>query len=192
MSPLGRQWFSLEQYDPASLRRDPETMGEIHRLMLDGTRRAAPVLDAFLDAVGARHGIGLGKIALLGFSQGTMLALHVALRRAESVACVLGYSGALVGAQELDAEIVSRPPVMLIHGEADEVVPVEALDAARRALVANGVHVEAPPPPTACRTGSTRWGWCSAAASSPSISRRSDGGRGRASTSAFVRCAGGR
>lgn len=128
MAPFGRQWFSLQNRDPAAL--------------LGGVRMAAPILDGFLDAELERHGLGDDRLVLIGFSQGTMMALFVALRRARPCAAVLGYSGALIGAEALPEEIASRPPVLLVHGEADEVVPPQALPAAAAALEANGVAVE--------------------------------------------------
>ena len=71
------------------------------------------------------------------------MALHVALRRARPAACVLGYSGALIGPVELAAEIKSRPPVLLIHGDADPVVAFSAMAAAQAALKAVSVPVTA-------------------------------------------------
>ena len=127
MGPFGRQWFSFAD-------RTPETI-------LAGTRAAAAILDAFLDEALAARGLGERDLALAGFSQGTMMALHVALRRPEAVAGVLGYSGALVGAEELGAEIRSRPPVLLVHGDADPVVPYAELKRAETALKAAGVPV---------------------------------------------------
>jgi phospholipase/carboxylesterase len=106
MAPMGRQWFSLQNRDPAAL--------------LAGVRMAAPVLSAFLDAE-------------LDF---------VALRRARACAALVGYSGALIGDEAMPEEIASRPPVLLVHGEADEIVPVQALPAAMAALKANSVPVE--------------------------------------------------
>ncbi len=120
MAPFGRQWFSLQDRRPES--------------MLEGVQRAAPLLDAYLDHLLERHRLSPADMALLGFSQGTMMALHLAPRRAEPLAAVLGYSGALVAPERLEREVVARPPVMLVHGDADEVVPVEALFAAVAAL----------------------------------------------------------
>jgi phospholipase/carboxylesterase len=128
MAPFGRQWFSLQELDPAAI--------------LGGVRLAAPVLDAFLDAELERHGLGDDRLALVGFSQGTMMALFVTLRRTKPCAAVVGYSGALIGAEALPEEIASRPPVLLVHGEADEIVPVAALPAAVAALRASSVPVE--------------------------------------------------
>lgn len=128
MAPFGRQWFSLRERRPAAL--------------LAGARACAPALDAFLDAELRAAGLGPRQLALVGFSQGTMLALHVALRRAPALAAVLGFSGALLGAECLADEVVARPPVFLVHGDADEVVPVAALHAAVQGLQAGGVPVQ--------------------------------------------------
>lgn len=127
MAPYGHQWFSLQD-------RNPE-------MILAGMRASAPMLDAFIDEQLARTGLSERDLALVGFSQGTMMSLHVGLRRAQPIAGILGYSGALVGAEALAAEIRSRPPVLLVHGDADPVVPFAALAAAERALAAAGVNV---------------------------------------------------
>jgi phospholipase/carboxylesterase len=129
MAPLGRQWFSLQD-------RDPE-------LLLAGAAAAAPCLDAFLDAELASHGLADDRLALVGFSQGTMTALHTALRRPRPCAVIVGFSGALLKPEVLAAEIRSRPPVLLVHGDADMVVPFAALAQAEAALRANGVPVTA-------------------------------------------------
>ena len=127
MAPMGRQWFSLQDFSMAS--------------MLSGARLAAPILDGFIDAELERHGLGADKLALVGFSQGTMMALHVGLRRAATCAAIVGFSGLLVGPETLAEEIKSRPPVLLVHGQADEVVPFQAMPAAVAALNANQVPV---------------------------------------------------
>lgn len=124
----GRQWFPLTLRDPTEYWR--------------GVAVAGPLLDAFLDAELARLGLPPQRLALVGFSQGTMMALHVAPRRKVEPACVVGYSGIIAGPENLQGEIVSRPPVMLIHGEADEVIPVAALHLTREALAAAGLTVE--------------------------------------------------
>jgi len=128
IAPHGRQWFSVADRTPAR--------------MLAGIRVAAGAVDAFLDAEAARLGLGPERVALMGFSQGAMTALFAGLRRRPGPAAILAYSGRLVGAESLAAEIRSRPPVLLVHGEADEVVPVEGSRVAERALEAAGVPVE--------------------------------------------------
>jgi phospholipase/carboxylesterase len=141
MAAVGRQWFSLSRYDPDQLRRQPHTMGSVHDAMAEGVDAAAPLLDAYLEDVMAREGIGGDRLALLGFSQGCMMALHVGLRRLPPVAAVLGYSGALVGAGDLTGGPRAKPPVMLIHGEDDPVVPFPAQAAAAEALTRAGLTV---------------------------------------------------
>jgi phospholipase/carboxylesterase len=128
MAPFGRQWFSLQDRSPDAI--------------LAGVRAAAPILDGFLDAALAKRGLSERSLALVGFSQGTMTSLYVGLRRAQASAGILGYSGALIGAETLSQEIRARPPVLLVHGDADEVVPPQALPLAAEGLEAAGVPVE--------------------------------------------------
>jgi phospholipase/carboxylesterase len=108
--------------------------------MLAGIGRTAPLVDRFIDAELARCGLDDGKLALVGFSQGTMMSLHVGPRRKRPVAAILGFSGALVAAPA--AEAAGRPPVMLIHGDADDVIPIEAMFAAVSGLQAAEVPVQ--------------------------------------------------
>ncbi|QQP91423.1 dienelactone hydrolase family protein [Skermanella sp. TT6] len=128
MSPYGYQWFSLLDRSMSA--------------MTAGVKRVAPVIDAYIDQALAERGLTADKLALVGFSQGTMTSLYVALRRSDSVAAVLGYSGALLAPDLLAGEIKSRPPVLLVHGDADQVVPPQALPAAQAVLQAAGVPVE--------------------------------------------------
>ena len=139
--PYGFQWFSLAGYDPGQMRRDPRQAAEIYRRMETGAIAAAGLLDSFLDAELARHGLAPGRLALVGFSQGTMMALHVGLRRPVGPAAIVGFSGALVGGDRLKSEMACCPPVLLIHGDADEVVPVTALFGAAEGLAQAGVTV---------------------------------------------------
>lgn len=117
-SPMGREWFPLTMREPSE--------------RWTGVNAAAPVLNAFLDAELARHSLPGSALALVGFSQGTMMSLHVGLRRAVAPAAIVGYSGMLVvpSEAELDkfaSEITAKPPVLLIHGDQDELIPVQAL-----------------------------------------------------------------
>ena len=128
MAPQGRQWFSFQDLGPDAL--------------MSGVLDAAPLLDAFIDAERDRYGVPDDRIALLGFSQGAMMSLHVGLRRKQRLAAILGYSGLLVAPERLQGELRSRPPVLLVHGEADEVVPFQAMAAAEQALRANQIPVQ--------------------------------------------------
>ena len=113
MSPMGKQWFPLTN-------RAPEERWT-------GVNNAAPALDAFLDAELARHNLPAAKMALVGFSQGTMMALHVGLRRKQRLASIVGFSGMLVGPEHLDEVPQLQTPVFLTHGDQDQVIPVDAM-----------------------------------------------------------------
>jgi phospholipase/carboxylesterase len=128
MAPYGRQWFSLQERTPSAI--------------LAGVQAARPILDAFIDKLLRRFALTDADLALVGFSQGTMMSLFTAPRRAKAVAGVLGYSGALAGAELLAAEARAKPPTMLIHGDSDEIVPAQASQAAKTALAAAGFDVE--------------------------------------------------
>lgn len=127
MAPFGRQWFSLQDRTAS--------------VIAAGVRATAPILDAYIDEQLALWGVNDSDLALVGFSQGTMMALHVALRRAKPPAAVVGFSGALVDVASLPAEITAKPRVLLIHGEDDEVVNPASLPTAENALAAVGVPV---------------------------------------------------
>ena len=117
-APVGRQWFPLTMRDPNE--------------RWVGANQAAPVLDQFLDAELKRRNLPPSALALVGFSQGTMMALHVGLRRPTAPFAIVGYSGLLVvppdaNPEKLESEIRSRPPVLLIHGDQDDLIPAQAL-----------------------------------------------------------------
>jgi phospholipase/carboxylesterase len=132
MAPTGRQWFGLTFRDPQERWR--------------GVNAAAPVLDRFLEAELARHRLAGNALALVGFSQGTMMALHLGLRRAVVPAALVGYSGALVLAgdtpEAMGPALRPRPPVLLVHGEADDLIPAEALFQAAQGLATLDIPVE--------------------------------------------------
>ncbi|PZQ18882.1 MAG: phospholipase [Ancylobacter novellus] len=127
-APTGRQWFPLTFRDPDERRR--------------GVVAARPTLDAFLDAELARHNLTDDRMVLVGFSQGTMMALHAGLRRRNAPAGILGFSGMLVDPEALKPEATCKPPILLVHGDRDEVIPVDALFAAADGLAAAEIPVE--------------------------------------------------
>ncbi len=135
----GRQWFALDAYDPNLLRRDPHQTAGVYATMQKAAEQAAPALEQFIADELERHKLGPSDLALVGFSQGTMMALHVGLRRDPGPAGILGYSGALLGGADLETQIRSRPPILLIHGDADEIVPIEAMHAALNTLNTAGI-----------------------------------------------------
>ncbi|MCP8890799.1 alpha/beta hydrolase [Sphingomonas faeni] len=107
-----------------------------------GAASAAPGLDAFITEELEAAGLPSERLLLVGFSQGTMMALHVGLRRRERLAGIVGISGMLVAPERLEADIRSRPPVLLVHGMEDDVVPFRSMELASTALSAVGVAVE--------------------------------------------------
>lgn len=129
-NPFGFQWFPIPWLD-----------GSSEAAAAEGMARAEADINAFLDAVLAEEGIAPEALALVGFSQGTMMSLQVAPRRGAPVAGVVGFSGRLLAPERLQAEAVSRPPVLLVHGDADEMVPVQSLPEAADTLTAAGFEV---------------------------------------------------
>jgi phospholipase/carboxylesterase len=123
----GYQWWPLATFDQQALAA--------------GAASAAPSIDSFIDRKLAQYGLAERNLAIVGFSQGTMMALQVGLRRERAIASIVGFSGALTGAAALSQEVRSKPPVLLVHGSADPVVPVTALHAAERELTKLGIPV---------------------------------------------------
>ncbi len=126
-SSMGRQWFPLTTRNP-----DERWIG---------VNKAGPDLDAFLDAELATLGLDDGKLALVGFSQGTMMALHVGLRRSRPPAAIVGFSGLLVGPEHLAAPVpgTRMPSILLTHGSDDDVIPVDALFMGAEGLAEVGI-----------------------------------------------------
>jgi phospholipase/carboxylesterase len=124
-APMGFQWFPISRIDPHE--------------MQTGVVAAAPKIEAFLDAELARLNLPPERLVLAGFSQGTMLALHVGLRRKVPPAAIVGFSGLLAAPPPPEGK---RPPVLLTHGDADTVIPASAMFAAATGLGAAGVPVQ--------------------------------------------------
>lgn len=127
-NPGGYQWFPLNSFS-----QEERT---------EGAYKAAPFLEDFIDHCLQEYGVTSDKLALVGFSQGTMMSLHVGLRRQEQVAGILGFSGALASPGTLVSEMKTKPPIFLIHGAMDNVIPFPALFEAVGALEAAGLSVE--------------------------------------------------
>jgi len=123
----GYQWWPLAAFTPQAL--------------ASGAASAAPAIDAFVDRKLKQYDLAESDLAIVGFSQGTMMALHVGLRRKAPLAAIVGYSGMLTGAHELAHAAITKPPVLLVHGAADPIVPVAALHAAKAELQKLGIAV---------------------------------------------------
>ena len=122
-SPMGFQWFPIPWIDSSSEE-------EAER----GLLAAADDLNAFLDALMVDEDVLPEQVVLFGFSQGTMMSLHVVPRREDAIAGVVGFSGRLVSPELLTDQVQSRPPILLVHGDADDVVPVQSMPEAVEAL----------------------------------------------------------
>lgn len=127
-NPFGKQWFPVPWLDGSSQTAADQSLAQS---TLD--------LNAYLDRVLEEERLTSSNLCLFGFSQGTMMALQVGLRRPEPVAGIVAFSGRLLKPETLEAEITARPPVLLVHGDADPVVPFADMDKAAGALVAAGV-----------------------------------------------------
>jgi phospholipase/carboxylesterase len=133
-----RQWFSLEHFTADAI--------------LTGVKQAAPYLNAYIDHVLASRHLTADKLTLVGFSQGTIMALYVAPRREIPVACIVGYSGLMAGGEMLHAEKKSSPPVLLVHGKMDDVIPFSAMAEAAHWLKEASIPVTTVACPTAAHT----------------------------------------
>ena len=123
----GYQWWDLSRRDRAS--------------RAAGVARAAPVLDAYIDQQLGRYGLTEDKLVLVGFSQGTMMALHVGPRRERQIAGIVGYSGLLADTGSLARDPHTKPPILLIHGSADDVVSIASYHEAKNELDGLGFDV---------------------------------------------------
>ena len=129
MSPMGGyQWFGLTMRDPNE--------------RWVGVNKAAPLLNEFLDKELASHGLDDSSLSFVGFSQGTMMALHVGLRRPKPLRAIVGYSGMLAGPEHIDESPINKVPVFLAHGLMDDVIPVQAMHVTREILANKDFSVE--------------------------------------------------
>jgi phospholipase/carboxylesterase len=129
-APMGRQWFPIPWIDGSS--------EEVARTVL---LAAADDLNAFLDTKLTEEGLTPDALALVGFSQGPMIGLHIAPRRATAIAGVVAISGRLLAPERLAADMQAKPPVLLIHGDQDPVVPFADMELAGDALAAAAFEV---------------------------------------------------
>lgn len=123
-APGGYQWFPISNLDPQSMEL--------------GAKAASASVNRFIDRELEKYELDESRLALVGFSQGTMMALHVGLRRERGVAAVLGFSGVLVGAARIKDDMRAKPPILLIHGDRDPMIPVSAMFDSADALCAAG------------------------------------------------------
>lgn len=124
----GFQWFPITRLDPVA--------------MASGVKTARPLIERYLAREAAHYGLPMSRVALVGFSQGTMMSLSVGLRQETAPAAIVGFSGMLADGASLKEEKRSIPPVLLIHGSADDLIPLGALFASGQGLAAADVPLE--------------------------------------------------
>lgn len=130
MNPMGKEWFPIPMIDMTS-----EEFA--HEIML----KSVAQFQAWLDAQMVAHGVTPDRVVLVGFSQGTMLALHAGPRRTDMLACIVGFSGRLLAPESLEDEMQTKPPILLIHGDMDMVVPATDMAKASDAMTRAGFEV---------------------------------------------------
>ncbi|MHA3914775.1 alpha/beta hydrolase [Halovulum sp. GXIMD14793] len=128
-NPMGYQWFPIPWLD-----------GSTEEQAMQGMAASIDLLNAYLDTAAQEEGVAADQTVLIGFSQGTMMSLHVGLRRAQAFAGIIGFSGRLLAPERL-SEITVKPPVLLIHGDQDEMVPPSSMPDAADALTGAGLEV---------------------------------------------------
>ncbi len=131
VNPGGYQWFPIPWID-----------GSSEDQMKEGFERSAGILDTYLTEAMAEEGVTAAQTAVIGFSQGTMMSLHVGPRRTEQLACIVGFSGRMVANDNIATEAKSKPPILLVHGDQDQMVPVSEMSAAETALRSAGFDVQ--------------------------------------------------
>lgn len=128
-APGGFQWWPLTSLSPQA--------------RATGVREAAPALNSYIDHQLAQHGLAEDELALVGFSQGTMAALHIGPRRERQLAGIVGYSGMLADPGSPASDLLTRPPVLLVHGDVDPTIPLSALHQTKASLESAGFDVTA-------------------------------------------------
>lgn len=128
MAPYGFQWFSLQNRDPA--------------VMLKGIKETFPLLQQFIEEILKKYNVPKSRLIMLGFSQGTMMSLYTAPRLDTKIAGVIGYSGALLGGEELIDSGFQKPPILLIHGDRDDVVLFSSMQKAEEILSKSGFDIQ--------------------------------------------------
>ncbi len=131
MNPMGREWFPIPSIDMTS-----EDFAR--EIMLNSVAQ----FQGWLDTLMVEERVKPDRVVLVGFSQGTMMALHTGPRRAEQLAGIVGFSGRLLASENLQDEALTKPPVLLIHGDMDMVVPPSDMGKAETALQAAGFDVQ--------------------------------------------------
>ena len=123
---VGRQWFNIDNYRPEIIQDSKSEIIKLLSSMHEGAKKSSSLLKSYLNNIKLEHNLDYKNIALMGFSQGTMMGVNVGLMQDKMVGGVVGFSGALIGQNEIIKNIKSPPRIVLIHGKKDDLVPAEA------------------------------------------------------------------
>lgn len=127
INPIGYQWFDLSKNDK--------------KYIIDQAKQAEIILHKFIHEVKKKYEIPSSKIVLVGFSQGCMMAINLGLTFLDKVNCIVGFSGKIIDRNDLEIRKKNNPNILLVHGEADEVVPVSNILEAKDFLIRNNIEV---------------------------------------------------
>ena len=128
VSSVGYQWFDL--------------MDQSNQQILTKSLVAEMKLNQLIDEVKVQNNLEANKIILGGFSQGCMISLQTGIKRKDKINSIIGYSGKIIDTEHLSKNIVSRPKVILMHGDKDEIVPINFFLEAKEFFIKNNYPVE--------------------------------------------------
>ena len=128
INPSGFQWFDLTTEDPS--------------LILKSTLEAEKKLNLFLNEIKKKFNLNNRDICISGFSQGCMMAINLGLTSIEKYSCIVGFSGKIIDTENLSKRLKGKTNVLLIHGDMDEVVPVENLLEAKDFMLRNKIDIK--------------------------------------------------
>ncbi len=127
-SPSGFQWFDL--------------LDQTNEQILSKSLVAEIKLNKFIDEVKEKNNLSANQIAIVGFSQGCMISLQTGIKRKDKINSIIGYSGKIINTDHLGKNIISRPNIILMHGDVDQVVPIEGLLEAKNFFTQNDYSIE--------------------------------------------------
>ena len=128
INPTGYQWFDLSKDDPSYI--------------IEESIKAEKKLNLYIKEVKSEYNLKNSNICVSGFSQGCMMSINLGLSNEESFNCIVGFSGKIINLDDISKRIKSKPKMLLIHGDSDEIVPPKRLLEAKDFLMRHKVDIE--------------------------------------------------